>query len=82
MACVILVAIALYVTTKLSNLFNAEKISKIQEEKENKDRVSRQIQEQTGVLFNLVDLQNNLILTFNEKLQNQGRKLCSDEGVP
>ncbi len=71
MACVILVAIALYVTTKLSNLFNAEKISKIQEEKENKDRVSRQIQEQTGVLFNLVDLQNNLILTFNEKLQNQ-----------
>ncbi len=34
MACVVLVAIALYVTTKLSNIFNEEKISKIQQEKE------------------------------------------------
>lgn len=71
MACVILVAIALYVTTKLSNIFSDEKISKIQQEKEYKERISREIQEQTSVLFNSVDLQNNLTSQFNEKLQNQ-----------
>ncbi len=71
MACVILVSVALYVTTKLSNQFHDEKMITIDNDQKRKEEVAINIKNQVTSLFDLVDNQNSLIVNFNDKLNDQ-----------
>jgi len=71
MACVILVAIALYVTTRLSNQFNREHREKIEEDQEAKTKTAAAVKEQMVALFEQVERQNTFVAEFNHRLKGQ-----------
>lgn len=71
MACVILVAVALYVTTRLSNQYNREHRRKIEQEQDTKTQTAEAVKEQMVALFEQVERQNNLVVEFNNRLRAQ-----------